>query len=163
MLPRPRSNVHPREQPSQPSRSVPHSSKPPRVSRSKDGLRHTSLSSRTPDAAFSSSRPSSLQLQALPFFSISSHPEPNETLSGFLPTEPLATHLPVCPQSPSVPYSDTRGGSSSLASSLATTLAPSMSQSMDISELLLGFHPDAWGHQRLLHSFCLIPSPSSHP
>ena len=98
VLPRPRSNVHPRAQPSQPNRSVPQPSKPPRVNRSKDGLRYTCLPSRLPDAAFSFSCSfSDPQLRDLPSSPIFSYSGSKETLSGFLPMEPLVSHIPLLP------------------------------------------------------------------
>lgn len=52
MLPRPRSNAHPRAQPSLPSRSAPRPNKPPRAHRSKARLERRLLAPGLPDGAF---------------------------------------------------------------------------------------------------------------
>ena len=106
VLLRPRSNAHPRIQQSQPSRSALQPSKFPRVNRSKNGLRNTCPPTRLPDTAFSFSCSFSFffscsfsdpQLQDLPSSPTFSYSGSKEALSGFLPTEPLVSHIPLCP------------------------------------------------------------------
>ncbi|XP_042113011.1 uncharacterized protein LOC121820762, partial [Ovis aries] len=85
----------------------PATSKPPRVNRSKNGLRDTCPPTRLPDAAFSFSCSfSDPQLWDLPSSPIFSSSGSKETLSGFLPMEPLVSYIPLLPVYSSVPHSD---------------------------------------------------------
>ncbi|XDB58390.1 hypothetical protein AB1E18_011803 [Capra hircus] len=85
----------------------PATSKPPRVNRSKNGRRDTCPPTRLPDAAFSFSCSfSDPQLRDLPSSPIFSYSGSKETLSGFLPMEPLVSYIPLLPVYSSVPNSD---------------------------------------------------------
>lgn len=150
MRPRPRSNAHPRAQPSLPSRSAPRPNKPPRANRCKARLEHRPLASGPPDGAFlpaAASPSAGLVLLSQPLL-----PGSREAFVARSSTRHPDVH-PGAPELVSV----------SPTSSLTTTTAPAGPKARSEPGLLRGFRPGRWGRRRPERSLCLLPCPSSPP